>query len=159
MSINNNWQSLVNTIAGLLTAQNKTVAVAESCTAGNIAVMLTSVAGSSNFFEGGVIAYSNKVKINQLQVKKQDIVKYSSVSESVVRQMAEGVKRQFQSDYAIATTGYAGPTGNNVGQVFIAITSKERSCIIDCFFDGKRKAIIYKASIKALSSFLSEIKK
>ena len=111
MSINNNWQSLVNTIAGLLTAQNKTVAVAESCTAGNIAVMLTSVSGSSNFFEGGVIAYSNKVKINQLQVKKQDTVKYSSVSESVVRQMAEGVKRQFQSDYAIATTGYAGPTG------------------------------------------------
>ena len=148
MSINNNWQSLVNTIAGLLTAQNKTVAVAESCTAGNIAVMLTSVAGSSNFFKGGIIAYSNKVKINQLQVKKQDIVKHSSVSESVVRQMAEGVKRQFQSDYAIATTGYAGPTGDNVGQVFIAITSKERSCIIDCFLMGKEKRLFVRQALK-----------
>ena len=151
MSINNNWQSLVNTIAGLLTAQNKTVAVAESCTAGNIAVMLTSVSGSSNFFEGGVIAYSNKVKINQLQVKKQDIVKYSSVSESVVRQMAEGVKRQFQSDYAIATTGYAGPTGNNVGQVFIAFSSEEGTLVSSCLFEGERKQIVDKASMKALS--------
>ena len=159
MSVNGNWQALVKEIAALLTAQKKTVAVAESCTAGNIAALLTSVSGSSNFFEGGIIAYSEKVKINQLQVKKQDITKYSAVSEQVAQQMAEGVKHQFQSDYALATTGYAGPTGDKVGQVFIAFASKEKPHVTSFLFEGERKEIVHKAAVKALSVLLSEIKK
>ena len=147
MSANDNWKVLVKEIAALLTAQNKTVAVAESCTGGNIAALLTSVSGSSNFFEGGIIAYSEKIKINQLQVKKQDITKYSAVSEQVAQQMAEGVKHQFQSDYALVTTGYAGPTGDKVGQVFFAFASKEKTHVSAHRFEGESDpgdlAIVY----------------
>lgn len=159
MSANDNWQALVKEIAALLTAQNKTIAVAESCTTGNIAVMLTSISGSSNFFEGGIIAYSEKVKINQLKVKKQDITKYSAVSEQVAQQMVEGVKHQFQSDYALATTGYAGPTGDKVGQVFIAFAFKEKTQVTSHLFEGERKEIVHKAAVQALCVLLSEIKK
>jgi nicotinamide-nucleotide amidase len=159
MSANDNWQTLVKEIAAFLTAQKKTIAVAESCTAGNIATMLTSLSGSSNFFEGGIIAYSEKAKINQLQVKNQDITKYSAVSEQVAQQMVVGVKSQFQSDYALATTGYAGPTGDKVGQVFIAFAAKEEIYVSSYLFEGERKEIVYQAAVKALSILLSEIKK
>lgn len=158
MLASDKWQFLVKEIATLLSTQNKTVAVAESCTGGNIATMLSSVSGSSNFFEGGIIAYSEKVKINQLRVREQDIVKYSAVSKQVAKQMAEGANCQFQSDYSIATTGYAGPTGDKVGKVFIAFSSKEKTYIVDYFFEGERKEIVHKASVKALSVLLSEIK-
>ncbi len=159
MSVNDNCQALVKEIAALLTAQNKTVALAESCTGGNIAAMLTSFSGSSNFFEGGIIAYSEKTKINQLQVKKQDITKYSAVSEQVAQQMADGVKCQFQSDYSLATTGYAGPIGEKVGQVFISFASKSKNHVTSHLFEGERKEIVGKATVKALSILLAEIKK
>ncbi|OUV76095.1 MAG: hypothetical protein CBC83_01015 [Flavobacteriales bacterium TMED123] len=159
MSPNDNWQTLVKEIAAFLTAQKNTISVAESCTAGNIATMLTSLSGSSNFFEGGIIAYSEKAKINQLQVKNQDIKKYSAVSEQVAQQMVVGVKSQFQSDYALATTGYAGPTGDKVGQVFIAFAAKEEIYVSSHLFEGARKEIVCQAAVKALSILLSEIKK
>ena len=159
MSVNENWQALVKEIAAFLTAQKKTVAVAESCTGGNIAAMLTSFSGSSNFFDGGIIAYSEKVKNIQLQVKKQDIKKYSAVSEQVALQMAVGVKRQFQSDYALATTGYAGPKGEKVGQVFISFASKGKNHVTSHLFEGERKEIVHKAAVQALRILLSEIKK
>ena len=73
--------------------------------------------------------------------------------------MAEGIKNQFLADYAIATTGYAGPEGEKVGQVFIAFSSEEKTLALACFFEGERKEIVNKASIKALCILLSEIKK
>ena len=123
-------------------------------------VALKSVtSGSSNFFEGGIIAYSEKAKINQLQVKNQDIAKYSAVSEQVAQQMVVGVKSQFQSDYALATTGYAGPTGDKVGQVFIAFAAKEEIYVSSYLFEGERKEIVCQAAVKGLSILLSKIKK
>ena len=94
-----------------------------------------------------------------MKVKKQDITKYSAVSEQVAQQMVEGVKHQFQSDYALATTGYSGPTGDNVGQVFIAFVFKEKTHVTSNLFEGERKEIVHKAAVQALRILLSEIKK
>ena len=159
MSATEKGQSLVKEISELLISKNKSLSVAESRTGGNISSITTSVSGSSNFFKGGIIAYSNQVKIDSLAEKQKDLEKHSAVSEKVAMQMAEGMKKQFQSDYAIATTGYAGPKGERVGQVFIAFASSEKSIVMECFFEGERKEIVNKASIKALSILLSEIKK
>ena len=150
---------IVQEISEILIAQKKTLSVAESCTGGKISSAITSVSGSSNYFKGALIAYSNSIKINQLAVKVEDIQKHSSVSETVAMQMVEGIKNQFQTDYAIATTGYAVPKGEKVGQVFIAFASAEKTIVMDCFFEGERKEIVNKASIKALTILLSEIKK
>ncbi len=150
---------IVQEISEILIAQKKTLSVAESCTGGKISSAITSVSGSSNYFKGALIAYSNSIKINQLAVKVEDIQEHSSVSEKVAMQMAEGIKNQFQTDYAIATTGYAGPKGEKVGQVFIAFASAEKTIVVECFFEGERKEIVNKASIKTLSILLSEIKK
>ena len=150
---------IVQEISEILIAQKKTLSVAESCTGGKISSAITSVSGSSNYFKGALIAYSNSIKINQLAVKVEDIQEHSSVSEKVAMQMAEGIKNQFQTDYAIATTGYAGPKGEKVGQVFIAFASAEKTIVVECFFEGERKEIVNKASIKTLTILLSEIKK
>ena len=150
---------IVQEVSEILIAQKKTLSVAESCTGGKISSIITSVSGSSNYFKGALIAYSSSIKINQLAVKIKDIQKYSVVSEKVAMQMAEGIKNQFQTDYAIATTGYAGPKGEKVGQVFIAFASAEKTIVMECFFQGERKEIVNKASIKALTILLSEIKK
>ena len=159
MSATEKGQSLVQEIAELLISQNKTLSVAESCTGGKISSIITSVSGSSNFFKGGIIAYSNQVKINKLRVRQKDLEKHSAISEKVAMQMAEGIKNEFLADYAIATTGYAGPEGEKVGQVFIAFASTKKTIVVECFFEGERKEIVNKASIKTLTILLSEIKK
>ena len=159
MSATEKGKSWVKEIAKLLISQNKTLSVAESCTGGKISSIITSVSGSSNFLKGGIIAYSNQVKIDSLAVKQKDLEKHSAVSEKVAMQMAEGIKNQFQTDYAIATTGYAGPKGEKVGQVFIAFASAEKTIVVECSFEGERKEIVNKASIKTLTILLSEIKK
>ena len=159
MSVTEKGQSLVKEIARLLISQNKSLSVAESCTGGKISSIITSFSGSSNFFKGGLIAYSNSVKTDQLAVKVEDIQKYSAVSEKVAIQMAEGIKNQFLADYAIATTGYAGPNGEKVGQVFIAFSSNIKTIVKECFFKGERKEIVNEAAIETLTILLAEIKK
>ena len=158
MTRNNNHNFLVEEIASSLTLMNRKMAVAESCTGGGICSIITSIPGSSDFFKGGIISYSNKIKINQLQVRKEDIKKYSAVSRQVAKQMAEGVKNKFNVDYSIATTGYAGPSGCNVGQVFVAFSSKEKNHVVKYLFDGNRKEIIDKTIFEALRMLLCEIK-
>ena len=159
MSAIEKGQFLAQEIAELLISQNKTLSVAESCTGGKISSIITSIFGSSDFFKGGIIAYSNQVKIDQLRVRKKDLEKYSAVSEKVAMQMAEGIKNQFLVDYAIATTGYAGPEGEKVGQVFIAFSSNIKTIVKECFFKGERKEIVNEAAIETLTILLAEIKK
>ena len=159
MSATEKGQSLVKEISELLISQNKTLSVAESCTGGKISSIITSIFGSSDFFKGGIIAYSNQVKIDQLRVRKKDLEKYSAVSEKVAMQMAEGIKNQFLVDYAIATTGYAGPEGEKVGQVFIALSSSKGTIVKECFFRGERREIVTQSAIEALTLFHTEIKK
>ncbi|MCQ2228523.1 MAG: CinA family protein [Bacteroidales bacterium] len=109
----------------LLVGKRLTVATAESCTGGNVAHKITSVAGSSAYYLGGVVSYSNEMKADFLGVSSADIDKYGAVSESVVCQMAQGVKGRVGSDCSIATSGIAGPGGGTiekpVGTVWVAV--------------------------------------
>jgi len=114
-------------VGNLLTAQNTSISTAESCTGGAVAKMITSVSGSSNYFEGSVICYSNICKINQLHVQESALRDHGAVSQDVVEQMAIGIKRKLNTDYGLATSGIAGPTGGTadkpVGTIWIALAS------------------------------------
>ena len=111
-------------VGQLLSEKKETVATAESCTGGAVAKMITSVSGSSAYFEGSIISYSNQIKINQLQVEEKTLNKYGAVSQQVVEQMAIGVRRNLNTQYGLATSGIAGPTGGTpekpVGTIWIA---------------------------------------
>ena len=119
--------SLQEAVGILLKEKKQTLATAESCTGGNIAHKITSVSGSSQYFKGSVVAYDNSIKQNVLQVQELSLIKYGAVSKEVVEQMALGVQKLMQTDYAIATSGIAGPTGGTgekpVGTTWIAIAS------------------------------------
>ncbi|MGM0566437.1 MAG: competence/damage-inducible protein A [Bacteroidota bacterium] len=122
--------SLEEVIGGILKQHSKTVATAESCTGGSIAARITSVAGSSAYFKGSVVAYDNDVKSSVLEVSEKALEKHGAVSEEVARQMAAGVMKLLKTDYAIATTGIAGPDGGTkqkpVGTVWIAVAAKNQ---------------------------------
>jgi nicotinamide-nucleotide amidase len=108
----------------LLKQQGKTIATAESCTGGRLAAALNAQSGSSAYYMGSIVAYDNSVKTNILGVSPEILNSEGAVSESTVRQMAEGVRTLMHTDYAIATSGIAGPTGGTpdkpVGTVWIA---------------------------------------
>ena len=139
------------------------ISVAESCTSGLIGSSLSQIPGSSNFFLGGIICYSDLSKINLLGISPDLINEKSSVSEDVCFEMAKNVRNKFSSDFSIATTGYAGPTGgtedNPVGTVFITINSSKGSITEKILFSGDRKIILNQVRIKALELLINEIKK
>ena len=139
------------------------ISVAESCTSGLIGSSLSQIPGSSNFFLGGIICYSDLSKINLLGISSKLINEKSSVSKDVCFEMAQNVRNKFNSDYSIATTGYAGPTGgtedNPVGTVFITINSSKCSITEKILFSGDRKIILNQVRIKALELLIDEIKK
>lgn len=114
-------------LAQKLKERQFTLSTAESCTGGSIAALMTSLNGASSYFKGGVVAYANEVKKSALGVHDDDLQKYGAVSEAVVKQMALGVQSKFNTDYAIATSGIAGPLGGTiekpVGTVWIALAS------------------------------------
>jgi nicotinamide-nucleotide amidase len=114
-------------IGNLLTTKGMTLSTAESCTGGFIAHKITTVPGSSKYFKGSVVSYSNEVKVNVLNVLSDDIQLYGAVSRQVVEQMADNVRRLLKTDYALATSGIAGPDGGTaekpVGLVWISVSS------------------------------------
>jgi PncC family amidohydrolase len=138
------------------------IATAESCTAGFLAAKITSIAGASSFFKGGIIAYQNDVKINLLGVSKSLIKEKTEVCAEVVQQMAQGVRNKFSADFSVATSGYAGPTGgselNPIGTVFIAISSKEKTFSKRFVFVGDRESIVSQSVISG-AEFLMEVLK
>ena len=138
------------------------IATAESCTAGFLAAKITSIAGASSFFKGGIIAYQNDVKINLLGVSKSVIKEKTEVCAEVVQQMAEGVRNKFSADFSVATSGYAGPTGgselNPIGTVFIAISSKEKTISKRFVFLGDRESVVSQSVISG-AEFLMEVLK
>ncbi len=135
-----------------------TVAAAESCTGGNIARLITAVPGASRYFLGGVVSYANEVKIAVLGVSAADLQKYGAVSESVARQMAQGVRKLTGADFAVATTGVAGPDGGSaekpVGTVWIAVAGPGETHAQLFHFSATRERNIAKASFKALELLL-----
>ena len=118
-------ETLAELVHKTMIANGKTLATAESCTGGAIACRLTALSGASAYFRGGVVAYSNEVKECILGVNPDTLKQYGAVSEETVREMVEGVRTRLGSDYAVATTGIAGPTGGTpdkpVGTVWIAV--------------------------------------
>lgn len=135
-----------------------TVATAESCTGGNIAHLITSIAGASNYFKGSVVSYANEAKINVLGVSEELLSKNGAVSESVVVEMAKGVQKLLNVDCAIAVSGIAGPDGGTeekpVGTVWIATVCKDR-CEARCYHFGKyREANIMRSSNIAILQLL-----
>jgi PncC family amidohydrolase len=138
------------------------IATAESCTSGFLAAKITSIAGASSFFKGGIIAYQNDIKINHLGVSKSVIKEKTEVCAEVVQQMAQGVRNKFSADFSVATSGYAGPTGgselNPIGTVFIAISSKEKTISKRFVFVGDRESIVSQSVISG-AEFLVEVLK
>ena len=118
-------ENLETRLVAELTRTGKTLALAESCTGGHIANRITNVPGASAVLVAGLVTYANSAKEHFLRVTHEALFAYGAVSETVARQMAEGARKQSAADYAIATTGIAGPTGGNeekpVGTVYIAI--------------------------------------
>jgi nicotinamide-nucleotide amidase len=148
-------------IANQLTKLGKTLAIAESCTGGRIAEQFTLNPGASAYFKGGVVTYATQSKIDVLGVSKTVIDIHSVVSSEVVESMAQNVLRLFQSDYAIATTGNAGPTKGDadaeVGTVYIAIATKNGVYSEKFMLGNYRIKVINKAVNKALEMLLKEI--
>ncbi len=136
--------SLVREIASILIARHLRMATAESCTGGKIASLITSVAGSSEYFAGGVVSYCNEVKHQVLGVSDTDLNSVGAVSREVVEQMAQGAMRVLNSDCAVATSGIAGPGGGTpkkpVGTVWIAVAYKER-ILSKCYHFGENPRI------------------
>lgn len=150
-------------IGQLLTEKKQTLAVAESCTGGNIAKIITSVPGASNYFVGGIVAYSKMIKIKELQVDEKTIAENTVVSAQVAEAMAKGIQQKYHTDYAIATTGNAGPTTDDTdktaGTVFIAIATPTTVFSEEFFFGKPREKVIARASNKALELLRKEILK
>ena len=143
---------------------NFTLSVAESCSSGIIASELTSNAGSSKYFSGGIIAYSDQIKQDILDIDKEIIKKQSSVCSDVAKLMVENVAKKFSSDFSISTTGYASTSPSNdnnitAGKVFIGIKTPNSLFVEEFLFSGDRKIIIQQVKDKALELLLNEIKK
>ena len=155
--------SLLNNLQQLCIEKGVSIAVAESCTAGLIASKLTTLPGSSSYFNGGVVAYQNEIKTKILGVSQSIIDDKTEVSVEVVKQMAKSVLEKFDANFAIAVTGYAGPAGgtnkNPIGTVFIAIASVVGVVISRFVFLGDRQSVVNQASESALSLLYTEIKK
>lgn len=144
-------------VAGrLLEEKLATVSVAESCTGGTIAQLFTENSGSSNYFLGGVVAYANSIKEEELNVPVELIERYGAVSRQVVESMAMNVQKKFKSDYSIATSGIAGPTGGTpekpVGTVWIAIATPNGVFSHLHAFGSDRKRNILRSSVTAINT-------
>ena len=150
-------------IGRLLSQQQKTVSTAESCTGGKIAQVLTAVAGASNYFRGSVVSYATDTKVAVLGVSEKTIEEYSVVSGQVAREMAIGIQKLMKTDYAIATTGNAGPSKGDtdamVGTVYIALATPNDVKIEEFNFGQPREKVIDRAVNKGLEMLQKEILK
>lgn len=140
----------------------KTLSTAESCTGGNIAHLITSISGSSEYFKGSIVAYSNDIKEKLLNVNSRTIVNYGAVSKEVVEQMAFGASKVLNTDFSIATSGIAGPTGGTkekpVGTTWIAVSDGKKVISKLHIFGDQRERNIQRATLTALNMLLKQLK-
>ncbi|MCR5192327.1 MAG: competence/damage-inducible protein A [Bacteroidales bacterium] len=156
-------ETLAELVHNTLVSKERTLATAESCTGGTIASRLTALAGASSYFRGGVVAYSNAVKENTLGVNHETLENHGAVSEETAREMVEGVRQRLGADYAIATTGIAGPDGGTkekpVGTIWIAVASQDKTEAQLLQFGGnKRQQNIDRSVNQAYAMLLRMIK-
>ena len=142
-----------------LKKRKETIAVAESLTGGGLGEAITSIKGASDVFIGGVIAYSDEIKVKELGVSKSTLKKETAVSEEVAIEMATGIRKKYNSTYGISTTGVAGPGkayGQKAGTVWIGISSANNTYAIPLLLTGDRETI-RKATIESALALLSRI--
>ena len=142
-------------VGNLLRKRKSTLSLAESCTGGNIAHMITGISGSSDYYKGSIVAYSNELKESFLNVDPNSIISHGAVSKQVVEQMALGANKQFNTDYSIASSGIAGPNGGSdekpVGTVWIAVANKNRVISKKLTLGDNRERNILISSLSALN--------
>jgi nicotinamide-nucleotide amidase len=150
-------------VGRMLTKFNQTISTAESCTGGKIAETLTAIPGASKYFKGSVVSYATEVKINVLGIPESFIKEHTVVSEAVAKAMALSVKSLMKTDYAIATTGNAGPSKgeaeSEVGTVFIALATPNEVIVEEYNFGQPREKVIDRAVVKSLEMLQKEFLK
>jgi nicotinamide-nucleotide amidase len=158
-----NEESLVDQISRLFKEQGKTLATAESCTGGKIANLITEIPGASEFFKGSTITYATDSKVAILGIDPSLIEQYSVVSTEVAEAMAVAAKKKFKSDYAVATTGNAGPSKGdsdaNVGTVYIGIATENESFALKFMMGNHRERVIQKTVNKSFELLQKELLK
>jgi nicotinamide-nucleotide amidase len=147
-------EKMEEVVGRLLRSHSLTLSVAESCTGGLISHRITNVSGSSDYFMGGAVVYSNEAKMRILGVREDTLKNFGAVSAETAKEMAEGVRRCIPSDIGVAVTGIAGPTGGTkqkpVGTVFIGLSSKDGTVTRRYRFFGEREQIKLNSSMMAL---------
>lgn len=156
-------KSLQQVLGELLHENELTVSTAESCTGGNIAHRIVSIPGSSEYFMGSVVSYSNDVKAEVLGVSRSDIARFGAVSQEVAEQMVKGASKLMHTNCAIATTGIAGPDGGSkfkpVGTVWFAVKYNDQ-IVSECIhFNGNRSEVIEQATNHGLVMLINMIRK
>jgi nicotinamide-nucleotide amidase len=148
-------EELQHAVVKLLTEKRQTLCTAESVTGGLIAHRLTQVAGASEWFYGGIVTYTDAIKHQELGVPRNLLEQYGAVSQPVAEAMAQGALRKFRTDLAVATTGFAGPSGgteeNPVGTVYTAIATRETVASLRYSWFGTRQEIQSRAAKLALN--------
>lgn len=142
--------SLADVVVKSLADRGMSVATAESCTGGLIGKMLTEVSGASEVYKFGFITYSNEAKMQLVGVREETLEKYTAVSEETAKEMAEGARLRTGSDIGVSVTGYAGPTGENVGLVYIGISDKYGTEAFRFMQHGDRERVRNKSALCAL---------
>ena len=152
---------LSSELGELLKNQRLSIAVSESCTGGLLSHVLTAVSGSSTYFIGGIVAYSNPIKEKFLGVKSETLLNFGAVSSQTAQEMAEGIRHRFQTDIGLSTTGIAGPTGGTsekpVGLVWIGISTPLGTTTIECYFNGNREEVQYSTVREILSRVIADL--
>ncbi|NOY87857.1 MAG: competence/damage-inducible protein A [FCB group bacterium] len=153
--------TLEGILGQLLKDNDKTLAVAESCTGGQLGMLITSVSGSSSYFLGGIISYSNESKIKDLSVPADVIDNFGAVSEECAKSMAQGCRQHFESDYALSITGIAGPTGDTenkpIGTTYIGLATSHSTYAKKFNFGSDRQANRTRATYAALEFLRREM--
>ena len=150
--------SLSSEVGGALLDHGYTISTAESCTGGLLSHTLTGISGSSAYFVGGVVAYSNQIKELALGVRTGTLIEHGAVSEQTAREMAEGIRNQFTTAVGLSTTGIAGPTGGTpekpVGLVWMGISTPDATQAFECHFEGDRLTVMHSTVMEILTRLL-----
>lgn len=154
-------QPIEEAIGEMLREERLTLSTAESCTGGGVATSLTRISGSSDYFMGSVVAYHNDIKKAHLGVEQETLDSHGAVSEQTVREMAEGVRQRMGTNFGLATSGIAGPTGGTdqkpVGLVWIAVAGPQRTVTEECRFGHDRERNIQRSIRRVLGLLRAEI--
>lgn len=136
-----NMKDIAQSIQDKMIREGWTLSTAESCTSGRIAALLTTISGASNYFQGGLVAYQDRLKEEYLGVAPEDIAKYDVVSQPVVEQMVRGACHMFRTDFALASTGYAGDGMNGMpaGTIWIGWGSSDEAHSLCLHLNGSRE--------------------